>query len=77
VTVGTIDAGGRLETVAIGAAVNLAARLCARAGAGQILVDERTVELVGAGRDRRLERLEAAELKGFARPVSIFQAIGG
>jgi len=73
VTVGTIVAGSRLESVAVGRAVNLAARLCARARAGQILVDEHTVELLQTEERRRLERIEAAELKGFPRPVPIFE----
>jgi adenylate cyclase len=75
VTVGDIRAGARLEPVAVGAAVNLASRLCARALAGQVLVAERTVELVREELRRRLERLEPAELKGFARPIPIFQAL--
>ena len=75
VTVGTIEAGSRIEPVAVGAAVNLASRLCARARAGQILVDERTVELLEADEVGRVEPLDAADLKGFSRPVPIFQAI--
>jgi class 3 adenylate cyclase len=75
VTVGTIDAGGRIEPVAIGGAVNLASRLCRRASAGQILVSERTVALIPDEARKRLKRLEPAEIKGFARPVPIFQAI--
>jgi class 3 adenylate cyclase len=75
VTFGSIEAGPRIESVAVGAAVNLAARLCARALAGQILVAERTVELVRSDARRRLERLETAELKGFASPVPIFEAV--
>ena len=75
VTVGTIEAGARIEPVAVGAAVNLASRLCARARAGQILVDERTVELLRTDERSGVEPLDTAELKGFARPVPIFQAI--
>ena len=75
VTIGTIEAGPRIEPVAIGAAVNLASRLCARARAGQILVDQRTVELLGGDERRRVEPLDTAEIKGFAHPVAIFQAI--
>jgi class 3 adenylate cyclase len=75
VTVGSIEAGSRVEPVAVGAAVNLAARLCARARPGQILVDERTVALAQGEKIGRLQRLEIAELKGFATPVPIFQAV--
>jgi len=74
VLVGDIATGSRVEPVAIGAAVNLAARLCARACAGQVLVAERTVELVREDACRRLERLEPALLKGFAQPIPIFRA---
>lgn len=75
VTVGSIEAGSRLESVAVGAAVNLAARLCKRARAGQILVDERAAALVRGELPGRLQHLEIAELKGFAAPVAIFQAV--
>src|SRR5262245_21593170 len=76
-TVGVIGSGERLEYAAVGSAVNLAARLCARAEAGQILVDQRTVGLLGPGDDARgLERLEEAALKGFARPLAIYALAG-
>ena len=74
VLVGDIRTDSRVEPVAIGAAVNLAARLCARAAAGQVLVAEGTVERVGVDVRRRIERLEPAELKGFAHPIPIFAA---
>ena len=74
VLVGDIRAGSRIEPVAVGAAVNLAARLCGRAASGQVLVAERTVELVQEDARRRLERLEPAELKGFSQPIPIFRA---
>ncbi len=74
VTVGAIEAASRVEPVAVGRPVNLAARLCARAGAGQILVDERTLEHIQGTLGGRFERLEIATLKGFSRPVPIFHA---
>lgn len=46
VTVGAIGAA-RLEYTAVGPAVNLAARLCAQAADGEILVDGATVRIVG------------------------------
>lgn len=76
VTVGTIGGGGRLEYAAIGPAVNLAARLCERAWSGQVLVDQRTVGLIGdRARGYTFENLDAIELKGFARAVPIAVAV--
>jgi class 3 adenylate cyclase len=57
----------------VGPAVNLASRLCARAEAGQVLADPRVVGSAGdAGHGYRFTKLETAELKGFARPITIF-----
>lgn len=74
VLVGEIRTDSRVEPVAVGASVNLASRLCARAAAGQVLVAEGTVELLRDEARARIERLEAAELKGFAQPIPIFRA---
>jgi adenylate cyclase len=45
VTVGTIATSERMEYTAIGTAVNLAARLCSAAAAGEVLVDEDAARL--------------------------------
>ena len=77
VTVGAISGAGRFEYAAVGPAVNLAARLCDRAEAGTILVDQRTVGLVGDDVAQGvLERLDAVELKGVARPVMVYAVVG-
>lgn len=77
VTVGTISSAGRLEYAAIGPAVNLAARLCDRAERGQVLIDQRTIGLLGENSGAyRLETLEAVDLKGFSRPVPVFSIAG-
>jgi class 3 adenylate cyclase len=56
--------------------VNLAARLCARAESGQILVDQRTVGLVGENERSRFARLGPEEtLKGISRPVLIHELV--
>jgi class 3 adenylate cyclase len=76
VTVGAIRGATRLEYVAVGAAVTLASRLCQQAEPGQVLVDQRTVALVGDhASGYRLAELRTAELKGFARPVTIFELV--
>jgi adenylate cyclase len=71
-TVGAIRGAGRLEYVAVGNAVNLAARLCSRAEDGEILLDSRTRAALD---DPLLERLSARPpevLKGFSEPIPVF-----
>jgi adenylate cyclase len=55
-----------------GRAVNLASRVAARSGAGQVLVTRPVVE--AAGDDLRFERIDEARLPGFAVPTEIFRA---
>jgi len=75
VTVGTIASSDHLEYTAVGPAVNLAARLSSHAESGQVLVDPRTVGLMGEdGELCRFESIGSTELKGFARPVELFSA---
>jgi class 3 adenylate cyclase len=75
VTVGTIASSDHLEYTAVGPAVNLAARLSSHAESGQVLVDHRTVGLVGANHQLcKFESIGSTELKGFARPVELFSA---
>jgi class 3 adenylate cyclase len=71
-TVGAIGGSNRLEYAAVGPPVNLAARLCSRAEAGQILAEARVVGLAGdAPGVYELQPLGALDLKGFARPVHV------
>ena len=70
VSVGVIGTNSRLEYAAVGAPVNLASRLCSEAADGEILVDERTRELIGAGGSRgELVSSGPLKLKGYAHPV--------
>jgi adenylate cyclase len=69
VSVGVVG-GARLEYIAVGSAVNLAARLCQIAEGGQILLDRRTRELLGD--DRRLTEETRMALKGFSEPVPVY-----
>jgi class 3 adenylate cyclase len=72
VTVGAIHGAGRLEYVAVGTPVNLAARLCSRAEDGEILVDQRTREAVAAD-GRTVAATHTPELlKGFTEPVPVY-----
>jgi class 3 adenylate cyclase/CheY-like chemotaxis protein len=73
-TLGQIGFEGRWDYAAIGSVTNLAARLCAEAAAGQILVDRKIMARLG-------ERATAQQtgplvLKGLAHPVPAFSIAG-
>jgi adenylate cyclase len=72
-TLGRIGFEGRYDYSAIGTVVNLAARLCAEARSGQILVDGRVHTAVEAFTDT--EPLGELMLKGMQRPVSAFNIL--
>jgi adenylate cyclase len=73
-TLGRIGFEGRFDYAAVGTVVNLAARLCAEAGDGRILVD-RKVQVA-------IEDLAISEpagqlsLKGLSRPIATFNISG-
>jgi len=69
VTVGVIDSVSRLEYTAVGAAVNLASRLCEKAADGEILADEHTIRLAAA---TDFKQGEPVALQGFAVPIPLF-----
>jgi adenylate cyclase len=69
-TLGQIGFSERSGYTAIGTVCNLAARLCAEAKDGQILVSSRIAEAVEAV--ARLENLGNLELRGLRRPVAAF-----
>jgi class 3 adenylate cyclase len=72
-TLGAISFEGRSEYSAIGTVVNLAARLCAEARDGQILVDSR----VRAAIDERATAEPVGELtlKGLRRPIVAYNVL--
>ena len=73
VTVGVIGGASRLEYTAVGSPVNLASRLCAEAAHGEVLVDTRTMELLGASAQQSgLRAGKALQLKGFALPMQSY-----
>jgi adenylate cyclase len=74
VVAGNIGGAMRTEYTCIGDAVNVAARLCALAGPGEILVGERTRELV-QGREMSFEDLPPVRLKGKQQPVPLYRAL--
>jgi len=72
-TLGQIGFSERSGYTAIGTVCNLAARLCAEAKDGQILISSRIAEAVEAV--ARLEDLGNLELKGLRRPVAAFNVV--
>jgi adenylate cyclase len=58
-----------------GRTVNIAARIAARAGAGEVLTSTETVELVEDVR-LRFVRVGPVSLKGIARPVTLYRVVG-
>ena len=69
-TLGAIGFEGRLDYAAIGNVTNLAARLCAEAKAGQVLVDRKTMAALDGA--FQFDELGPFELKGFSKPVPAF-----
>ena len=73
-TLGNIGFEGRMDYGAVGNVTNLSARLCEKAGGGQILTDRKTFskieDLVEA------EPLEELHPKGLARPIAAFNIVG-
>jgi len=72
-TLGQIGFSDRSGYTAIGTVCNLAARLCAEAKDGQILVSSRIAEAVEAV--ARLEDLGNLEVRGLRRPVATFNVV--
>jgi adenylate cyclase len=70
-TCGAIGFEGRWDYAAIGNATNLAARLCAEAAGGEVLIDRKTMAAV----DGAFPYSEAGpfDLKGYSRPVPAFR----
>jgi adenylate cyclase len=73
-TLGQIGFAGRVDYTAIGTVTNVAARLCAEASDGQILVTQR----VAAATDKVacLEPLGDLALKGLSRPIPVLNVTG-
>lgn len=73
-TLGAIQGAGRLEYVAVGNVVNLAARLCDRAANGEILLDVRAREL--AGMVSSSQNRGAEPMKGYAEAIPFYALTG-
>jgi class 3 adenylate cyclase len=73
-TIGAIGFEGRWDYAAIGRVTNLAARLCAEAQPGQILINQPSLDGVENLLDT--EAIGDLTLKGFQRPVPVVNILG-
>ncbi|MCW0219455.1 MAG: HAMP domain-containing protein [Prosthecobacter sp.] len=73
VVAGCIGAENRADYTVVGEHVNLAARLCSSAVAGEIIADAATQALLPA--TFQTQPLHPLKLKGFAEPVAAFRVI--
>lgn len=75
VTVGNIGSHDRMDFTSIGSVVNLAARLCSSAAAGQILIEQATMGAAKESYETKPE--EPITVKGVTHPVAIFSITPG
>jgi adenylate cyclase len=73
-TLGRIGFEGRFDYTAIGTVTNMAARLCAEAKNGQILVTQRVATAIENLAE--LEPLGDLILKGLSRPIAVLNVVG-
>jgi class 3 adenylate cyclase/TRAP-type C4-dicarboxylate transport system permease small subunit len=73
-TIGAIGFEGRWDYAAIGRVTNLAARLCAEAQSGQILINQPSLD--GMENLLEIESIGELSLKGFQRPVPVLNILG-
>ena len=71
---GNMGSRTRLNYTVLGESVNLAARICSIAGAGQILISAATLEAVGPVLDT--QALEPVTLRGWSNPVGMWLVKG-
>jgi class 3 adenylate cyclase/CheY-like chemotaxis protein len=72
-TIGAIGFEGRKDYCVIGSVTNMAARLCAEAKGGQVLTNQKTLGKVEGIVET--EALDQMSLKGFSKPVAVFNII--
>jgi len=71
---GNMGSDNRLNYTVLGDSVNLAARLCAAAEPGEVLLSGGTQEELGKGLET--EAAGSRDFKGFSHPIPVFRPIG-
>src|SRR5439155_11267802 len=72
-----VHAGETVETADgfVGSAVNIAARICAQAKAGEVVVSDTVRSLTPTSLDVRLQALGARRLKGVEESIPLFRVV--
>jgi class 3 adenylate cyclase len=73
VLAGRMGSADRLNYTVLGERVNLASRLCSKAGRMEVVIDQTTAQKLGAL--ATVEPTEELSLKGFAAPVQAFKLL--
>lgn len=76
VVAGNMGAEDRLNYTVLGRNVNLAARLCDVAKAGQLLISEHTLREPSIQSSFIVKQLDPITLKGFLDPVRVYEVVG-
>lgn len=74
VVAGCMGSNDRLNYTVLGERVNLASRLCSKAGRMEVVIDRTTRDALGA--QAQVADLEPLALKGFAQPVPAYKLLG-